>query len=440
MESLLIHFSQYLTIYIIVPFMFLIGIYLTFRLKFLQFTRLSIGIKHLLRSDKKDKGSISNFQAISAVLAGNLGTGNISGMAVAIALGGPGSLFWMWFMAILGSIIKYAGCFLGFRYRIQNKEKEYVGGPMYYLSRGLKSRFLAVLFSIFCIITALITGNFVQVNSILLPLEGIGIDPFTLGIVLAFLVGIVILGGILRFARVVEVIVPLMAFIYLVAAIIILFLHYEKIPSALNLIFKGAFEPISMPGGVLGYGIFYALSSGFKRGIFATDAGVGIAPILQSGAKEQNPVSEGLVALTAPLFVLIICTMTFLVLLVTNAWTDSGMESTNMCVWAFENGLSSKWGGYIIILSLFFFAFTTILAWSTAAGKAVEFLFGTKGSKLFQYFFILFVPIGALLESRLLWTLADISMAFMLIINLIAVIGLSPKIIHATLNTNWEEA
>ncbi len=424
--------NQNLTIFVVIPLILIAGIFLTVKLRCIQITKIIVGVKHLFLKEEKEKGSISNFQAISTVLAGNLGTGNISGMAVALSIGGPGSLFWMWVMAFLGAIIKFAGCFLGFTYRIQNEEKEFVGGPMYYLKYGLKAKFLGGLFAFFCMITALTTGNFVQVNSIILPMKAIGINPFLLGVILAVFVAIVILGGTLRFAKVAEIIVPVMALLYLISAIIIVSIHYDKILYAFYLIFSSAFKPVTLAGGAIGYGFISALSSGFERGIFATDAGVGIAPILQSGAREKNPHLEGFVAMTAPLFVMIICTLTVLVLIVTNAWEVKGLESTNMCAWAFEKGLSTRFGNYIIIVSLLFFAFTTMLAWSTAAGKAIAYLFGIKSTKYFEYFFVVLVPIGALLKAKLVWTLADISMACMLIINMIGVIGLSKKVISGT--------
>lgn len=439
MLEYLIRLNQNFTLFIIIPIVFLVGAYLTIRLRLIQITKIHIGISHLISNKKRDKekGSISNFQALSSVLAGNLGTGNISGMAIAIFLGGPGSLVWMWVMAFLGSVLKYAGCFLGFQYRHKNEEGEYVGGPMYYLSLGLKKKFLGVFFAICCIVTALLTGNLIQVNSITLPLENIGIPLPLIAIALTLLVGIVILGNTQRLVRVVEVIVPLMAVIYLAASLVILARHYEHLSGSFSLIISSSLKPLAIGGGVLGYGFFHALTTGFERGIFATDAGVGVAPILQSGAKEENPIMEGLVAVVAPFFVMIICTMTFLILIVTNAWQDSGMESTNMCVWAFEKGLSSSWGGYTIVVTLFFFAFTTILAWSLAAKKAMEFLLGLRAAKIFEYFFLLCVPLGTIAKVYLIWTLADISMALMMVFNLIGIIGLSNKLIRKTLETKF---
>jgi AGCS family alanine or glycine:cation symporter len=383
--------------------------------------------------EEKEKGSISNFQAISAVLAGNLGPGNISGMAIAISVGGPGSLFWMWIMAILGMVIKYVGCFLGFKYRIKNKEKEYVGGPMYYLSSGMKNKFMGVLFSIFCIFTAITAGNFVQINSISLPLARIGVSPILIGIILAIFVAFVIFGGLLRFARVVEVLVPFKALFYLVFAVFILILYKERVLPALSLVFSSAFKPTALSGGFVGYGFLYAVRVGFQRGIFATDAGIGIAPILQSGAREKNSILEGFVAMIAPLVVMIVCSITILVLIVTDAWTNSGMKSTNMCVWAFKKGLSSNLGEYVVIISLISFAFTSILAWSVAGGKAMEFLFGSKNEKFFKYIFILIVPIGTILQVDLVWLLADIGMALMLIINVIGITALFKKVSKDTL-------
>ena len=438
MLNFLIQLNQNFTLFIIIPFIFLVGAYLTIRLRFIQILKIHIGISHLVNTKerKKEKGSISNFQALSAVLAGNLGTGNISGMAIALFLGGPGSLVWMWVMSFLGSVLKYAGCFLGFQYRHKNAEGEYVGGPMYYLSFGLKKKFLGVIFAICCIIAALFAGNFIQVNSITLPLENIGIPLPWIAVSLTLLTGAVILGNTQRLVRVVEVIVPAMAILYLAASFVILARYYDKIFDAFGLILSSSFNPVALAGGALGYGFFHALATGFERGILATDAGVGIAPILQSGAKEKNSIMEGLVAIVAPFLVMIICTITFLILIVTNAWEESGMESTNMCVWAFEKGLSSRWGGYTIVVTLFFFAFTTILAWSLAAKKAVEFLLGLKAVKIFEYFFLICIPLGTIAKIYFIWTMADISMALMLIFNLVGIIGLSNQVIKKTLATD----
>jgi len=434
-DHLLALFNQHLTLYIIIPLVFLFGIYLTIRLRAIQIMKIKVGIRHLFLKEEKEKGSISNFQAISTVLAGNLGTGNISGMAVALTFGGPGALFWMWIMGFLGAILKYSGCFLGFQYRIRNEENEYVGGPMYYLSKGVKSKLLAIFFSIFCIFTAITAGNLVQVNSVVLPLTAMGVSPWILGLVMTVIIAVVILGGTLRFARFAEVVVPFMAVIYILAALYIIGIYYDRIGFAFAQIFIGAFKPVSVGSGLLGYGFLMAISNGFQRGIFATDAGVGIAPILQSGAREKKPILEGFVAMTAPLFVLIICTLTILVLLVTKANTDSGLESTNMCAWAFTQGLGSVLGKYITIISLFFFAITTVLAWSTAANKAVEYLFGLKAEKWFSYLFILIVPIGAFIDIRMLWSVADLCMGLMLLSNLVGLLILSKSVIHTTLKS-----
>lgn len=391
-----------------------------------------MGVLELLKNDSEDEGSISNFQALSAVLAGNLGTGNISGMAIALTMGGPGSLIWMWIMAILGAILKYSGCFLSLQYRVKNKEGEYVGGPMYYLSKGLGLKKIAVLFAIFAIFASFTVGNLVQVNSMTLPLAKMGV-PLTvivLGILLS--VAVVLIGGLSRLAKVVATLVPLMTCIYLVASILILFIFKAKLGGAVALIFASAFSLKTVASGALGFGVSRAIISGFERGIFATDAGCGIAPILQSGAKSKDPFVEGVIAMIAPFIVMFICTVTALVLIVTGAWPFSGEVSTNMCTWAFQTGLNHVLGKHIVILCLVLFAFTTIITWAYCGEKACEYLFQNKAVKSFKYLYIAILPLGTFFQTKLVWLLADISIGMMLVTNLIGIIGFSPKLINET--------
>jgi len=421
---------ELLTVYLVFPLISLAGIYLSVRLRFIQIFKIKQAFRCLFEKDVKSEGDISHFAAISSVLAGNLGTGNMSGVAVALATGGPGSLVWMWIMAFFGSVIKYAGCLLGVQYRIKEPSGEYKGGPMYYISNGLGSKPLGVLFAIFAIMSALTVGNLVQVNSMTLPLGKLGIHPLVSGVLLAIIVAIIIIGGIQRISRVAMTIVPLMTVLYLGVAIIILFIHRDKVLDALQLIFTSFYDPHSLTGGMLGYGFMKAISSGFERGIFATDAGTGIAPVLQAGAKTKSPVDEGLVGMIAPLVVMVVCTITGLVLIVTDAWQVEGMQSTNMCALAFQRGLGHDMAKYVVIVSLMLFGLTTILAWAYCAEKAMEFLVQRKKYvKLFQYAFIMIIPFGALFAVKTVWVLADISVAMMLIMNMVGVIGLSRKVI-----------
>lgn len=432
------YFNELLTFFAVFPAILLLGFYFTWKLKCVQVTKLKLSFSYLLKNSDQAQGNISHYEAISAVLAGNFGTGNISGMAVAVATGGPGALVWMWVMAFFGSVIQYASCVLGVEYRQQNSNKEYVGGPMYYLSQGLGQKWMAILFSIFAIIAAFTVGNFTQINSVILPLEDIHLNPIICSLIIALMVGVVILGGIQRLARTASSVVPLMAAIYLGAALVILAFNANKIGSAFMLLFNSAIDLHSVAGGALGYGLIKTISTGFGRGIFATDAGTGIAPMIQSSAKTTNSIIDGVVALIAPFLVMIVCTITGLVLIVTDAWQIVGLKSTNMCTYAFEQGLGSKLGVYVVIISLLLFAYTTILAWSCCGERAVEYLFGKSKVRWFQYLYIALVPVGAFIHVDVVWMVADLAISLMLVMNLAGLAGLSGQVIQKS-NAFFEE-
>lgn len=429
LKQLLAGFNEKFTLFAVFPAIILLGLYLTCRLRCVQISKLKLSASSLLQKGEGNEGSISYYQAISAVLAGNFGTGNISGMAIAISTGGPGALVWMWLMAFLGAAIQYASCILSVMYRKKNDNHEYVGGPMYYLSEGLGMKWLGCAFALFAIYAAFTVGNLAQVNSVILPLKEIGINPLIAGIGIAFFAALVILGGLQRFAKVASSVVPVMAVLYFGTAVLILGLNVEKIFPAFWVMLQAAFNPASVIGGVAGFGVVKAITSGFDRGIFATDAGTGIVPILQSSARTKNPVIDGVVTLIAPFLVMIVCTTTGLVLIVTGAWTVPGLYSTNMVTFAFEQGIGSQVGSYIVILALVLFAFTTILAWSCCAERAVGFLWGRQKARVFQYFYIALIPIGAFLHVDIVWVLADIAISLMLTTNMIGVAGLSRHVI-----------
>lgn len=422
-------FNQYFTLYAIFPGIMALGLYLTIKLRFVQISQLKQSFCCLTQRNLESEGNISRFNAIATVLAGNFGTGNISGMAIAIATGGPGSLVWMWIMAFFGGAIQYASCILGIAFRAKTKTGEYVGGPMYYLRDGLGYKSFAIAFAIFTVFGAITVGNFAQTNSLLLPLEKIGFPPLASSIAIAIFVGIVILGGITRLANFASLIVPIKALLYLGTALVILSINLEKIPSAFALMFQHAFGFEQIAGGLAGYGVLKALTSGFDRGLFATDAGTGIVPILQASARSEHPVMDGIASLIAPFLVMIVCTMTGLVLIITGAWQNPDLQSTNMVTHAFSVGLGTPIGGYIVIFALTLFAYTTILAWCYCGEKALEFLIGQRRSRLFRYVYIFLVPIGSLMQVNLIWTLADISITLMLFVNLIGVTALSKYVI-----------
>lgn len=429
--------KEFITFCMVIPLTTIIGLYLSIKLNWIQLRKLKLAIQYIYPKKHKDSGKISSFGALSAVLGGNLGTGNISGMAIALSTGGPGSIFWLCIMAMLGAIIKYASCLLGVKYRIKETTDKYVGGPMYYISKALDLPFLPQLFCIFTICSALTVGNLVQINSLTLPLNSLGIKPIISGILMSMIIIIVILGGLKRFAKVVSTIVPFMAISYLSACFYILFSYKEKIFPSLLLIIQSAFDFTSITGGIIGYSFLSAIQVGFDRGLFATDAGAGLASIIHAPVSDKIPktpifISQGLISMLSPIIVMFICTITGLVLIVTNTWTNPNLESTNMCIEAFRVGFNSYYAGHIITITLFFFAFTTILTWSFCADKSIEFLFGYKFIRTFQLIFVSLLPIGAILHIKFIWSIADLSISCMFILNIIAIILLSKKVIKET--------
>jgi AGCS family alanine or glycine:cation symporter len=322
-------FNQLFTLYAVFPAIICLGIYLTFKLRFVQLTSLKQSFCCVAESGAKGEGNISRFKTLAAVLAGNFGTGNISGMAIAIASGGPGALVWMWVMAFFGATIQFASCLLGGLFRTKTTSGEYVGGPMYYIRDGLGYKKLASAFAVFAVFAAITVGNFAQTNSLILPLEKIGFNPFYCSLVVAVLAGFVIIGGIQRLSNFACWIVPFKALLYLITALIIIVQYYENIIPALKLMFESALGISQVAGGVAGYSVLKALTTGFDRGLFATDAGTGIVPILQANAKSEHPVMDGIASLIAPFLVMVVCTATGLVLILTESWLVPGLQSTN---------------------------------------------------------------------------------------------------------------
>lgn len=431
-KELLEGFNYVFTLFVVFPAIIFTGIYLTLKLRFIQISHIKKSFICLTKNNVENKGCISRLGAISAVLAGNFGTGNISGMAIAIATGGPGALVWMWVMAFFGSSIQYASCVLGVSYRVKTKNNEFAGGPMYYLRDGLGYKKLGALFAVLTLFGAITVGNFAQINSIVLPLEKMGLPALYCNLGIAAVVGIVILGGIQRLSSFATIVVPFKAALYLGTSAIIIAMHFDQVIPAFQLMFKHAFGFSSVLGGVFGYGVLKALTTGFDRGLFATDAGTGIVPILQANARSEHPVMDGIATLIAPLMVMIVCTATGLVLILTGVWTDTQLQSTNMVTTAYSLGLGTPIGGYIVIVSLILFAFTTILAWAYCGEKALEYLVGPNKQHWFRIIYIVLVPLGGLLQVDMIWVLSDIAITLMLTINLIGVTGLSREVIHSS--------
>jgi len=429
LQEILSKCNQYLTFYLVFPGIVLLGIYLTLRLRVVQFSKFKLGLRYLFKKEEGAEGNITHYEAVSSVLASNFGTGNISGMGVALAVGGPGACIWMWVMTFFGMAIQYSNCLLGVKYRKKDANNEYVGGAMYYLSSGLGLKKLAGLFAVCVIVASFSCGGFAQVNSIALPLQSLGVPGLVTGLVLALFVGIVVIGGAHRVAVVSSKVVPAMAILYFVSALIILALHFDQVGAAFVIMFKSAFGARQAAAGVFGFALMRSLTTGFDRAIFATDAGTGTVPVLQSGAKTTHPVIDGAVSLVSPVVVMLVCTTTALVLIVTGAFADPALKSTNMVISAFQHGLTQKSGLIIVLVSLVLFGYTTTLAWASCLQRAVGYLFGVKYVKAFQWLYIVLVPAGALMHVDVAWILADIALTSMLVINLIGVAGLSKEVI-----------
>ncbi|MDY6934332.1 MAG: sodium:alanine symporter family protein [Spirochaetota bacterium] len=405
------------------------GIYLTFLLRGLQFKTLLSSLYLALIRRKEEggkKGDISHFQALMTALAATVGTGNIAGVATAIATGGPGALFWMWITGFFGMATKYSEGVLAVRYREVDKFGTMCGGPMYYISRGLGSKSLARLFSIFACIAAFGIGNMVQANSVADALNStFGIAQWQIGIVLFIFTSIVIMGGIKSIARATSIIVPIMIVFYMVGCFSILILYYKEIPNAFSLVFYHAFSPIAASGGFIGAAVRHTIRMGVARGIFSNESGLGSSPIAAAAAKTDEPVRQALVSMTQTFIdTIVVCTLTGLVLIVTGVW-DCGKNAAALTEFAFETGLPGDWGGAVVSIGILFFAYSTILGWSYYGEKSIEYLLGERSIKPYRMLWVISVFIGAVLKIDLIWTFSDIMNGLMALPNLIALIALS---------------
>lgn len=412
------------------------GLYFTLRLGFIQIAHLPRAIKYLFTRDTalKQKGDVSAFAALSTALAATIGTGNIVGVATAIQAGGPGAIFWMWIVALVGMATKYAECMLAVKYRVRDKQGFMAGGPMYYIERGLGVRWLAKLFALFGVLVAFFgIGTFPQINAITHAMhDTFNIPVIITAIIVTILVALIILGGVKRIASIASVIVPFMALFYVGTSLIIIGLNLNQIPEAISLILHAAIDPQAALGGTVGFGVMKAIQSGVARGIFSNEAGLGSAPIAAAAAQTKEPVRQGLISMTGTfLDTIIVCTMTGIVIVLTGAWQGeiAGAEITNV---AFAQGLNLAIGAPIVTVGLLFFAFTTILGWCYYGERCLVYLVGIKGIKPYRVMFILLIACGAFLQLDLIWILADIVNGLMAFPNLIALIGLRKVIIAET--------
>ncbi len=412
------------------------GIFLTIRLKGLQLRGLFYSLYLALirrKEDDKEAGDISHFQALMTALAATVGTGNIAGVATAIASGGPGALFWMWITGLFGMATKYSEAVLAIKYREKDRFGTMCGGPMYYISKGLGWKWLGVLFAIFASIAAFGIGNMVQSNSVADAVEtSFGIPHWITGIVLAFFTALVVLGGIKSIARVTQYLVPFMIVIYVLGATLILLLHITRIPLIFVMILKSAFTPTAAAGGFLGATVMQTMRMGVARGIFSNESGLGSSPIAAAAAKTPNPVKQALVSMTQTFIdTLVVCTMTGLVLLSSGLWT-SGKTGAELTALAFNKSLPGGAGQFIVTSGLILFAYSTVLGWCYYGEKSVEYLFSERAVKIYRIIFVILVLVGTLLELETVWTFADMMNGLMAFPNLVGLIGLSAIIAHET--------
>ena len=405
------------------------GFYLTLRMGLVQVRgfRHAFGLVSGKYSRRTDVGEVSHFQALSTALSATVGTGNIAGVATAITLGGPGALFWMWVTAVFGMATKFVECTLALQFRRVDPDGSIAGGPMYTLLNGLKMPRLAALFAGFALIASFGIGNMVQANSVMDGLRYIApaLNEYRwfVGVGLAILVGLVIIGGVKRIARVASTIVPFMAMAYLVAAFLVLANHAAAIPEAIVTIFNMALNPWSVGGAAVGEAIRW----GVARGLFSNEAGLGSSPMAHAAARTEQPVREGLVAMLEPFIdTLVICTLTGLVLVVTGAWQESSESLTGAALTAHAFGGTLGQGGtWVVGGGLTLFAYSTMIAWSYYGDRSAYFLFGERAVLPYRVVFTLLVVIGAAVPLQLVWNIADVTNILMALPNLISLVLLA---------------
>ena len=443
-----------------IPMMILIlgvGLFLTGGVKAIQFTKFGHIMKNTLgkafEKTEKKEGAVSPFKAMCTALAASIGTGNIAGVSGAIAIGGPGAVFWMWISALLGMATKYSEVTLAIHYRERNEKGDWVGGPMYYIKNGLGKnwKWLGAIFAVFGALAAFGIGNMTQINTIAgtigTAVKNVGgfadgdtimkVLPWVISIICAGITAIVLLGGIQRLSDVCALLVPVMAVVYIVASLAVIVLNFDAIPAAFGAIFKGAFNPASVAGGLAGVGIKTAITKGVGRGIFSNEAGLGSAPIAHAAADVDHPVKQGIFGVFEVFMdTIVVCTMTALVVLLGNGiggieWgTDIGANLT-------INGFTNAFGGsaipsVMVAVCLTLFALSTVLTWSLYGTRCVEYLFGFKASKVYQVVFCLLACIAGGVSLDLAWAIADTLNGLMAIPNLVALALLSPVVFKLT--------
>lgn len=405
-------------------------VFLTIRLGFIQ-RYLPRAIKISFQRQSEGEGDVSQFGALMTALAATIGTGNIVGVATAVASGGPGAVLWMWLTGVFGIATKYAEALLSVKYRIVMKDGSMAGGPMYVLERGMNCRWLGIIFAALTAVSAFGIGNTVQANSIAtLVRDTFHVSPWITGIIMTVATAAVILGGIKSIARLCGFLVPFMAIFYVLGCAIILVIHASSIPETLKLIFQSAFTGQAAVGGFLGAGVREAIRYGVARGLFSNESGLGSAPIVAAAAQTSNPVRQALVSSTGTFWdTVVVCAMTGLVVVNSGAWTQ-GLDGASLTKSAFAS--IPIIGPTVLVLGLLTFVFSTILGWCYYGEKAVEYLFGTPAIKVYRWLWVVAVMVGSVTSLKSVWAFADITNGLMAIPNLISLLALNGVILAET--------
>ena len=414
------------------------GIFLTLRLKGLQIRRFGLATRFVFQgARKKDKsekhsGDISPFQALTTEMGSIIGNGNIAGVATAIAIGGPGAMFWMWLSAFFGMATKYAEVVLGVKFRVKAQDGTTAAGPMYYLKNGLRIPFLGGLFAFMLMVGNFFTSPLQQTNSIALVFQSkLGIPRVLSAIVVAFIAWIVIIGGIKSIGRFAEKMVPFMVIVYILGSLGVILSHISMLPNALRLIFVGAFTPMAATGGFLGSAVRQTMRYGIARGVMSNEAGVGTAGVIHGAAKVEDPARQGLVALWG-VFVdtIIICSLTGIAIVITGQWSN-GLTSTALTASAFDAAFPA-FGGFIVLFSSVMFGLTSLISGAYTGGQSCEFFLGSKAKKIYYWILCVMMFFGGIMKVEAVWSLGDIVNGFKIVANVIGLVGLSHVIVRVT--------
>jgi len=437
LESFLVKISDFIWGPPLLVLLFGTHIFLTLRLKFIQ-RYIWQAIKLSVSRKNEGAGDVSQFGALTTALAATIGTGNIVGVATAVTLGGPGAVFWMWLTGVFGISTKYAEALLSVKYRTINSKGMMSGGPMFVLERGMKMKWLGVVFAALTAVAAFGIGNTVQANSIShLVNESFGISPWVTGVILTVLTALVILGGIKSIAKWCEALVPFMAFFYVLGCLIILFMRLHTIPDSIALILSSAFSGHAALGGFVGAGMREAMRFGIARGLFSNESGLGSAPIVAAAAKTKNPIRQALVSSTGTFWdTVVVCALTGLVVVNSGEWAN-GLNGAALTKKAFADIPVA--GPIVLTIGLLTFVFSTILGWSYYGEKAAEYLFGSRAIKPYRVLWVFAVMFGSVATLPMVWSFADIANGLMAIPNLISLIALNGVIVNETRKYLWNK-